>query len=246
MLAVAAMNLMNALMLIGEWDEAEALITTTTEEDGIADTEAILLGRILLDALRGDVAAAAAAAGDGNLRATEDVQNQAYVVVADLAIAVAKGDADEALRLIPALNKITDAIGLRHETFTWGWPLALQLLEVLDSDQTADVLRIVEKHPPGDVPPLLRAEYELARARLGAGTSAGSVDGALDILRRFGSPYHLAHGLLDVAACHLADGESAVATPLVDEAAAIARALRAMPLLARAEQLDLELSHTKA
>jgi tetratricopeptide (TPR) repeat protein len=243
LLAVAAMNLVNALLLVGDWDGAEALINEAAENDGIGDTEPIVLVRILVSALRGDVSTAGATATRGNLRDTEDLQNQAYLVVGEIAIAWATGSADEAARHVRELARIADAIGLRHETVAWGWPLAIRAAETLDHDNTAELLRMLDKHPPGDVPPLLRAERRLTDARRQPDGAATSFAAALDTLRRFGSPYHLAHGLLDTADHHLRQGESARAVPLVDEAAAIARALRATPLLARAEQLHAELSH---
>src|SRR5262249_27173673 len=80
LLAVSAMNLVNALMLGGDWDGADALITDAVEDDVIGDTDPVMLVRMLLSALRGDVTTAAAVATKTNLRDTEDPQEQAYVV----------------------------------------------------------------------------------------------------------------------------------------------------------------------
>ena len=63
---------------------------------------------------------------------------------------------------------------------------------------------LLDAHPPGHLPPLLRAERALAKAS--AKANGGEADAeeafnqAIDALRTAASPYHLAHGLLDQAA----------------------------------------------
>ncbi len=52
---------------------------------------------------------------------------------------------------------------------------------------------------PGRLPPMLRAERDLARARL-AGDNGAGFAAAITGLRELSTPYHLAHGLLDYAA----------------------------------------------
>jgi hypothetical protein len=71
---------------------------------------------------------------------------------------------------------------------------------------------------------------------------------AVAAARRTGSPYHLAHGLLDQAEYVLshdtndgaarADGAAASAEPLIAEARQIAERLGAAPLAARADRLN--------
>jgi hypothetical protein len=88
---------------------------------------------------------------------------------------------------------------------------------------------------------MLRAERDLARARLAARDGAPDAEAALaaavDGLREHGTPYHLAHGLLDHAQhlTRLHDADAAEAA--IGEARDIARRLRCQPLLDRAEEL---------
>jgi hypothetical protein len=96
------------------------------------------------------------------------------------------------------------------------------------------------RHRVPSRPPLLWAERDLARARLAA--RAGAADGALFAtairgLRDHGTPYHVAHGLLDHAELLTKAGDSAAAAHAIDEARGIAAKLRCQPLLDRADGL---------
>jgi hypothetical protein len=86
---------------------------------------------------------------------------------------------------------------------------------------------------------MLRAERDLARARLaaaaGAGTAATSFTAAIARLRERSTPYHLANGLLDHAEYLLASGDARAAAAAIDEARDIAVRLRCQPLLDRAD-----------
>jgi hypothetical protein len=92
---------------------------------------------------------------------------------------------------------------------------------------------------PGRLPPMLRAERDLARARLAGGSGAG-VAAAVAGLRELSTPYHLAHGLLDYAAELARRGEAEAAAAAADEATAIAVQLRCQPLLDRAAELTTD------
>jgi hypothetical protein len=97
---------------------------------------------------------------------------------------------------------------------------------------------MLDRYPPGHVPPLLRAERSLARARQRVSDGDPAADDALDAaiaeLRRVASPYHLAQGLLD-RADYLAElGRGSEAEVLRVEARMIGERLRAPALLERA------------
>ncbi len=66
---------------------------------------------------------------------------------------------------------------------------------------------MLDSYPPGHTAPMLRAERDLAGARLAALDGAPAADAAfaaaVSSLRQHSTPYHLAHGLLDQAR-HLA------------------------------------------
>ena len=86
---------------------------------------------------------------------------------------------------------------------------------------------------------MLRAERDLARARLAAG--GGNPDAgpafaaAISGLRELSTPYHLAHGLLDHAGYLTRLGDAEAAAAAIGEAAGIAQRLGCQPLLDRAE-----------
>ena len=101
---------------------------------------------------------------------------------------------------------------------------------------------LLDSYPPGHVPPMLRAERDLARARLAAADGdrdAGTAfAGAISSLRELSTPYHLAHGLLDHAEYLTRLGDAAAALA-IGEARAIGDRLRCRPLLDRAAGIAL-------
>jgi hypothetical protein len=108
-----------------------------------------------------------------------------------------------------------------------------------DSGATAELLAALDAHPIGHLTVLLRAERNLARARVASDTEAQPLFAdAVAGLRRFASPYHLAGGLLDHAAFLVGTGDASSAEPLIDEAVAIAERLGAQPVLRRAEHIQ--------
>ena len=133
----------------------------------------------------------------------------------------------------------------------WAWPLAARAAHDLsDTTTTADLLALLDRHQPGELAPMQRAERDLARARLAAADSgpAGGAAFAAAIagLRQHSTPYHLAHGLLDQAACLLRTGEDEAAQAAVGEAGNIAQRLGCWPLLDRAETIQPSRSRTAA
>ena len=62
---------------------------------------------------------------------------------------------------------------------------------------------LLDNYQPGHLAPMLRAERDLVRARLAAGdndqAASAAFTAAISGLREHGTPYHLAHGLLDHA-----------------------------------------------
>jgi hypothetical protein len=89
---------------------------------------------------------------------------------------------------------------------------------------------------------MLRAERELALARLTAAdgdqVAVASFAAAMASLRERGTPYHLAHGLLDYAEYLARDGDAAAAARAITEARDVARHLRCPPLLDRADAVE--------
>jgi hypothetical protein len=173
------------------------------------------------------------------VRASQDLQDVAAVAVMDAALASARGLDRDALREARAAFDQVHAVGISTEFVILAWSLAIRTALYLGDRVVLDELLVkLDGYPPGHVPPLLRAERNLARARLSAEAAEPDADAALaaavDQLRAVGSPYHLAQGLLD-RADHLAQsGRDREAAVLRDEARAIGERLAAPVLLERA------------
>ena len=64
-----------------------------------------------------------------------------------------------------------DAIGISHEYIRWAWPLAARAAQDLgDTAAIRELLALLDPTSPGTLAPMLRAERDLARARLAAAT----------------------------------------------------------------------------
>jgi hypothetical protein len=111
--------------------------------------------------------------------------------------------------------------------------------EVDDLPAVASLLGVFDGHPVGHVAPLLRAERDLARARLAAARGEADADGrlsaAVERVRGTGCGYNLAHALLDLAAHRGPSGGSV--DELIAEAETIAAELGCAPLAERAAGL---------
>ena len=177
-----------------------------------------------------------------DLRVSEDLQDKALISIVEAFTAGARRQPADALRHARAALAHKDALGISNESLRWAWPLAARAaFELKDAAAARDLLALLYSHPPGHLAPMLRAERDLARARLAAsdadqGASAAFA-AAIIGLREQSTPYHLAYGLLDHAG-HLTRQDDAEAAGLaIDEARAIGRRLRCQPLLDRADDI---------
>ena len=123
-----------------------------------------------------------------------------------------------------------------------GWWRAAHDLD--DTTAIGELLALLDSYQPGHLAPMLRAERDLARARLadhhGDPDAAASFTAAIAGVREHGTPYHLAHGLLDHAQ-HLSRlGDTEAAETAITEARGIATRLRCQPLLDRAGTMSTE------
>jgi len=116
-------------------------------------------------------------------------------------------------------------------------PSARAAFELQDIGTTHDLLALLDSYQPGYLVPMLRAERDLARARLAGQDGAVAFSSALSGLRELSTPYHLAGGLLDYAEYLTRHGDVAAAAQATDEARDIARRLRCQPLLDRAADM---------
>jgi hypothetical protein len=191
----------------------------------------------LSDTLSGTDPAAAADAGRAAVEQARRIGARRYLggSVWNLSIALLElGEWDEV------------AIGIRREQVRWAGPLAARLAAGLGESTTlAELFALLDAQTAGQLPPLLRAEDTLARAR--AAADAGDRDApaafsdAVAALRDAASPYRLAWGLIDQARFLAHSEQAGQARAAAGEALAAAKRLRCKPLLQRADALIRQL-----
>jgi class 3 adenylate cyclase/predicted ATPase len=243
MLSTATCNLMQALLLLGEWDEIEQVYSDVADLEGADGDLTITYGVVLVRSMRGDLAGLAPLL-PAMVRGqhTEDPQDAAEAATA-LAAAAAAGS-DHAGAFAYARQALANAaiLGPRHDGIRWAWPIAADATLALDlSDELSQLLVWIDERPPGQVPAVLRAErlrlLGRSQARRREPAARATFDAAVQAFREVGSPYHLAVGLLDSAEHRAAvDGVEAAALEIT-EAQAIAVRLGAGPLIERASVL---------
>jgi tetratricopeptide (TPR) repeat protein len=241
-LAVAIANLGSALFWTGQWDDADAVLTAALGDETLTDNVDLLSIRAILAALRGDADGADEALRTVLPNLPDDPQSIGYLRTAQALAAAAIGRPEQVLEHAQAVLELGESIGVYSEIIAWCWPAAARAAwESGDEQWTARLLGYLDGHPRGHVPPLLRAEHDLAVARIAPATTRGDVDAAFEraitALRRFASPYHLAHALVDHAERLAELGERDAASALSDEARAIATELGARPVLDRVTRL---------
>jgi tetratricopeptide (TPR) repeat protein len=239
--SIGVANQVIALIELGNWDEAAGILRDAVTNDGLDDQPHITQYSAVLHALRGEVAPVRELLERTDAAApSEDPQELALVTLIRALLAHAEGDSSAALLHARSAVGFAHVLGIRCETSRWAWPLAARAAYELDDDEATQILLdMLDRHPGGHLPPLLRVERDLARARLrGSRQREGGADllaEAVTRVRMLGSPYHLAHALLDQALT--AGGGSTAPSELVGEAQAIAHRLGARPLLERAERV---------
>jgi class 3 adenylate cyclase/predicted ATPase len=252
LLAYAVGNLVQALLMTGDWDTADAELAQAIDGDGLAGIEHLACDRAWLAALRGDTPAAQAIlAGLGDLRASEDTQDQAIIAVVEAFTAAARGQPAAALRCARAILGHVGALGISHDFARWAWPLAARAAwDLSDTDAFTGLLAVLDEYQPGELAPMQRAERDLARVRLtdaGTGPDGGAAfAAAITSLRQRSTPYHLAHGLLDHAQHLLRTGDHEAAEAAINEARSIAGRLGCQPILDRAGTIQLATPRTAA
>ena len=242
-LAIAITNLVQALLLLGDWDAAKAELDQAVGPDGLAD-DYLTSNLGWLMALRGDAATAGTLlAGLRDLRASEDLQDKSLISVVEAFTAAARRQHEDALSHARAALAYADALGISFETLRWGWPLAARAaFELRDTAATRELIAMLDSYQPGHVAVMLRAERDLARARLadsdGDQAAASAFAAAITGLREHSTPYHLAHGLLDHAEYLTRQGDAEAAALAIAEARTIGNGLRCRPLLDRADTME--------
>ena len=239
-LQAAAGNLIQALLLVGEWEEARQVYATGVSEEQLGGDSVFDFPGILLSALSGDGTGLAGLLSNMQQSPdSEDPQELATMASARSAVSVHEGKPAE------ALNHARHAIGHSHtigpgsDSVRWAWPIAAEAALALgDEAEVNRLLGWLDNYPSGHIAPVLRAERQRIRARLLARENDPAATEAFatstQAFRELGSPYHLAVGLLDHADYLAAAGDARPARQLAAEADRIASGLGAMPLSDRA------------
>src|SRR4051794_32319231 len=126
---------------------------------------------------------------------------------------------------------------------SWALPLAARAAHRIgDRAVEQQVLDLLDSYRRPQLPPMLRAERDLVAARLTADdeVAADLLATAVAELREGSTPFHLGHGLVDLAEHLAALGRWDAAGPLLTEATALAEELGAAPLEARARAVSAQ------
>ena len=169
-LAFATGNLVQALLMLGDWDAAEQELTQTADSDGLQDYPFLSCYRGLLAALRGDVSTAETMlASLGDLRTSEDLQMKSLISLVEAATAAARREYEDVLRHASGALAYVSALGISAEDQRWAWTLAARAAhELRDLTVARELLSLLDSYQPGQLAPMLRAERDLARVRLAA------------------------------------------------------------------------------
>jgi class 3 adenylate cyclase/tetratricopeptide (TPR) repeat protein len=239
--AMATGHLIASMVWLGEWDEAEALLSGIDPE---------IAGRAALDLIshgvplfvnRGDVERArtildehAALAGSDELQASVG-----YALSLSLVLR-AEGKPAEALATIRGILAQEPRLPVRHPFSKLSLVAGVEAaLEADDLDAAEAILGEWEPLRPVDRTPFLDAHHARLGARLAARRGTPDPEGsestrAAAIFRALGMPFHLGVTLLEHGEQLTEQGRRDEAEPLIGQAREIFERLRAAPWLERA------------
>jgi len=240
-------NLIESLLRLGEWDEAEQLADEAmrSEPEGIfAATVLIVCGELAV--MRGKYAEAAEIVRNTRraLGDSTDIQFTQSLAYIDALTARGRGE------LTTALALVTDGLGdsLNRWAARYAWPLlwagvlvdadlavAARDRRVDDTESTARsagweklAAEMVASTPPTRG---YQAMVEAERARAAGSDEVACWARAVDAWRQADEAYPLAYSLVRLAQAHCTDGDRDAATAVAREALRRARVLGAAPLV---------------
>jgi tetratricopeptide (TPR) repeat protein len=237
-LAFATENLVMALLSAGEWDAVKTRIDEAVD-DGLGDVEILGAVRAWLEALRGRLdSARAVLSGLTDLRVSEDPQDRGIQLMIRAFIAYAEQRTADALDLSRQVLDLVPNVGIANDLTRWVFPLATRCAaELDDAAEVARLLALLETYNPGEIPPVIDSDRDLARARLAVRNGDPDADerfaASIVALRTRGTPYHYAYGLLDCARYLRSTNRQDESVAFIDEAQEIAERLHAEPLILR-------------
>src|SRR4051812_41981608 len=234
-------NQLQALLVLGRWDEAFHIIRETLQDPvGGSDPDFVWIAATGFW-MRGDLESAASLLPvTRELSSSQDPQDLLNLHGHEAGVALASGDATSALAHARLALEQSETFGFASEGSRWIWSIAAgAALALGDLEEVRRLLALIEERQAGKVSLVARADARRVRARLlaaeGDPSAAAAFDESTRALRELGSPWHLAVGLADHADYCAATGDTVIARTLADEARSIATQLGAKPLLERLE-----------
>jgi predicted ATPase/class 3 adenylate cyclase len=173
------------------------------------------------------------------LERSADLQERAYHGFAHAQILLAEGDRADALRVAESVFDERDHLGIEHDTVKEAFALALQAaVELGQLDRVDELLKVVERRPPGLRPQFLNATVARFRAQLAASQrNPEEADrlfkGAAGLFQELGARFYLAVTRLEHGEWLTAQGRGDEARPLLAEARELFTGLQAKPWLER-------------
>jgi len=230
-------NLVDALLMLGRWEEAATRAAGIPEEDrALAGILSVVTSLPVMHARRGELELAerllergAAYGGSG------DLQNRAAWWGARAAVLAARGRHAEALQAADKAVAARGQLGADAQGVRDGLVAATEAALALgDLDRAEGLVGVVDRLRPGQRPPYLDAQASRFRARLAAARGQhdrveAGFKAAAGLLRELSMPFWLGVVLLEHAEWLAAQDRPGDAAPLLEEAAAIFERLEARP-----------------
>jgi len=222
-------NLIIALWLAGEWDEAEGLYTEHEAEIALTGLYDVVPPHAVINLIRRERGQPIVVMAE--FAPENDPLTEFWVGVERGLEATSAGDDATASRLLSKGIDLALAAALIDDDLMIGWPLAVELaLATGDLEEADRLVAMVADFPPGLIHPLAHVHLLRARAMVNRAREADSalvdedLSAAIDALRAFGTPFYLATALLERGS-----------NEDVEEAHAIFERLGATPWMERAQ-----------
>jgi class 3 adenylate cyclase/tetratricopeptide (TPR) repeat protein len=241
------------LFALGEWGEAQALISELPEERWSEVRQSwpgILISGATVNAHRGRLEEAERILRlTSEMERSADVQERSAYALGRANLLLVSGNPAEALRAAEAAFEARKVMGVTQEYVKQSFVAAVEAaLELADFDKVEELLADVESLPLGRLPQFLQAHAWRFRARLGDRQGEGEAvedrfKRAAGLFREIAMPFYLAVTELEHAEWLAGQSRADEAEPLVTEAREIFKQLEAKPWLervARASGAELE------
>jgi tetratricopeptide (TPR) repeat protein len=220
------------LVMLGRWDEAQAVIDEFTPEqiDAGGLLLSLLQSAVEVQVRRGELDEARRVLSlFSRLEESTDTQERSCYLGCRAALRRAEGQLREALTDgEAAIDAIRMSGGLSHQAAKQGFVEATEAALALgESARVAELLALVEGIPPGTRPPYLDAHAKRSRARLGGDPSGYTAAAAQ--FRELNIPFWLAVTILEL-------GERTGDEESLAEAREIFERLEATPWIERADR----------